>query len=346
MKTVFPLVGIVALVWVVVSGSAPQDPGHGLVIGWWNAENLFDTINDPDPVPEEGSDDEFTPEGRRQWTVERYDRKLEHLATVIHRMNGGTGPDLIGFAEVEHEHVLREMAARHLSDIGYDVVYHESPDRRGIDVAMMYRKDALRLLSTGCRIVTGLERPTRDIVFASFAGKAGNLVCIVNHWPSRRGGVAQSESLRVAAATVCRQLVDSLLHTDPLMDIVLLGDFNDEPANRSIAQILRASLDSTAVKTGHGALLFDCMATVMHGKEVGTYRFRDAWDMLDQCIVSPGLFDPKGYRFGAVQIVREEFMLQDSGKYAGYPFPTYGGSTYLGGYSDHLPLVVTLLGGQ
>jgi len=137
------------------------------VVAWWNVENLFDTTNDVDRLPQFGSDDEFTPQGGREWTMNRYEQKLRNLASVIRSMNDGEGPDILGVCEVEHEHVLRELARRYLAGMNYVVVYHESHDARGIDVSFIYKADVLELLSWCYRKVPlpADEPPTRDIIF-------------------------------------------------------------------------------------------------------------------------------------------------------------------------------------
>lgn len=322
------------------SCSTAQD--NGLVIGWWNVENLFDTEDHPDPRPAEGSDDEFTPGGSRRWTKDRYETKLANLAAVVRGdLGGGTGPDLLGLGEVENRRVLEDLAAR-LRPVPFGVVHFDSPDARGIDVAILYRTDRLRPAGARSVAVTGIDVPTRDLLVAAFSGPAGGIVCLVNHWPSRRGGVAETAGRRAGAAKVARALVDSILASDPSADIVLMGDFNDEPGDPSMRDVLGAADDPALARPGAGGALFNTMAAVDREGKRGTYMHRDRWDVLDQFVVSAGLFDAAGYRFREATIVVRPDLLQSEGRYAGYPFPTFGGTTYLGGYSDHLPILLRL----
>ncbi len=316
-----------------------QDTTSQLVIAWWNAENLFDTVNDADSLPQFGSDDEFTPEGG--WTEERYRTKLEHLARAVRSMNNGKGPDVIGFCEVEHKHILSEIAADYLSDLGYAVAYHESPDARGIDIGFLYKAGFMTCTATGYRRVPlpASEPPTRDIFFVAFQTPAGSLVCIGNHWPSRRGGKEASAWRRALAAQTTRAIADSILNASPDADLVIMGDFNDEPTDSSITTTLRATGDRDAV-TRTPMVLFDCMSTLSAGQ--GTYNYRGTWNMLDQFILSPALLTGHGLTFKRVEIYRPEFLVEHGGKYAGYPFPTYGGKRYLGGTSDHFPILLFL----
>lgn len=313
-----------------------------VVVAWWNLENAFDTVNDVDRLPQFGTDDEFTPGGSGHWTAERYDQKLRHLAQGIRAMNHGKGPDIVGVGEVEHRAVLEDLLTRFLSDLDYRIYYHESPDARGIDVAFFYRS-LFEIADSGYRPVDlASGAPTRDIVFAEFRSSEGSLVCIGNHWPSRRGGAKESEPNRVAAAMVCRQIIDSVFADAPAMDIVVMGDFNDTPSDVSITAYLKASADSTMKSMDLSGALYNCMAPSVDDPKVGTYYYRGEWEVIDQFMVSKGLFDNKAFRYRTVEIFFPDFLKEESGKYAGAPFPTYGGRKYLGGYSDHFPIVLYL----
>ncbi|MDH3252741.1 MAG: hypothetical protein OEM41_08105, partial [Ignavibacteria bacterium] len=304
----------------------------------------FDTVNDPDPLPRFGSDDEFLPDGARQWTDERYRSKLENLARAIRSMNDGRGPDIMGVCEVEHEHILTDLTRHFLEDLGYATVYHESPDSRGIDIGFLYRKELMNVTATGFRRVPlpETEPPSRDIFYVVFETSWGPLVCIGNHWPSRRGGAAESEFRRISAAETCRAIADSMMSVSPDADLVILGDFNDEPRDRSIHSYLRAVGDVDSVLLPHSNLLYQCMGGMNRGE--GTYNYHGVWNMLDQFIVSPGLLDSSGFRYERTEIHKPAFLIEQSGRYAGYPYPTYGGQRYIGGYSDHLPILLFLQG--
>lgn len=317
-----------------------------IAIGWWNVENLFDTTNDVDPTPRFGSDDEFTPAGSREWTSERYLKKIKNVADVIRSMNEGKGPEVMAVCEVEHEQVLRELTENHLADLSYQILYHESPDPRGIDIGFLYKSALLRLRASGFRRISLSDgsRPTRDILFVEFETPWGILVCIANHWPSRRGGAAQTESRRILAAQACRAIVDSVLAISASADIVVMGDFNDTPADISITSYLQAIPDTQMVKEHGTVFLYNCMTSFGENQMPGTYLYRGSWDMIDQFLLSAGLLDTVGFRYDGVEIYHRSFLLEQSGRFAGAPFSTYGGAKYLGGYSDHLPILIYLRG--
>lgn len=332
------------LLLLLPSASSASSPSseQRIVIGWWNLENAFDTIDNVDRLPQFGTDNEFTPDSAKQWDAEKYEHKLKNLAHAILSMNDGKGPDILGVCEVEHGHVLRELIDSNMPNRKYDIAYHESPDARGIDVGFIYDAGKLELLSWGYRSVQmpAGDPPTRDVVFVEFAMGPHKIVCIGNHWPSRRGGNAESVGKRISAATTCRAIVDSVLALHPSADIVVMGDFNDEPADVSMTQYLKATGDRQAASGS--TQLYNCMAQWSSDTTRGSYRYRGKWNLLDQFILSPGLFDKDGFDFEDVEIYSPEFLKEKSGRYAGSPFPTYGGNRYLGGYSDHFPIVLRL----
>ena len=329
--------GMLCIILLAISGLSPAE--HPVVVAWWNVENLFDTVNDVDPLPAFGSDDEFTPDGARHWTAERYAAKVKAIAMTLRSMNDGKGPDIIGVCEVEHEHILRTMIREYLPDLGYDICYHESPDARGIDVAFLYRAADFHLVATGFRPVPAISDtvpPTRDILYAMFDSRWGRLLCIGNHWPSRRTGFQDTEPRRILAAQTCRSLLDSLLNGNPALDAIIMGDFNDDPSNASVMSSLGASGERRAHQ------LYNCMSAFKQDGSEGTIRYRGKWNLFDQFILAPALFDSTSFRLISVEIYKRESLLEQSGKYAGSPFPTFGGSKYLGGASDHLPIILSL----
>lgn len=315
---------------------------ESFVIAWWNMENAFDTVNNVDPLPGFGRDDEFTPAGTKNWTGERYNQKLKNLASAIRSMNDGNGPDILGVCEVENEGVMRDLVDQYLSGMGYAIAYHESPDARGIDVGFIYKEKRLTKHHAGARAVPWEEGkpPTRDVVYVEFRVAGGTLLCIGNHWPSRRGGAGDSERRRIEAAKTCRSIVDSVLMLNPAADIVAMGDFNDQPRDASITKYLQAVGDSSGVRRNPATLLYNCMSKWSGDSTAGTYLYRRAWNMLDQFMVSGGMLDRREFRLAGVDIYSPGFLKEATGRYAGAPFPTYGGEKYLGGYSDHFPIVL------
>ena len=312
-------------------------------VAFYNVENLFDTEDDPHRL-----DEEFLPTSDKQWDNARYEDKVAKLARVIAAMNY---PELLGLAEVENEAVLRQLIEHpDLAEAGYDLVHYDSPDVRGIDVALLYRT-AFFTPESSQAIPVAFEDDnyqSRDILQVSGTlgkdAKHNTVHLLVNHWPSRRGGVAQSEPRRREAARLARKAVDELLQTDQLANVILMGDFNDEPSNASITDELRAT---ASVKKKDPFQLYNTVAD-LDEQGRGSYKFRGNWNMLDQIILSQGLVedarntDDYHYRPESAEIFTPEWLLQAEGKYQGYPDRTYAGDKYLGGYSDHLPVYIAL----
>ncbi len=326
--------------WQIETNASDRDE---IRVAFYNVENLFDTEDNP-----ARQDDDFLPDGPKRWTSERYQKKLTKLAKVVAALNY---PVLLGLAEVENEAVLRDLIGHpELAEAGYDLVHYDSPDARGIDVALLYRTAFFTPVSSQAIPVTFEEDNyrSRDLLLVSGTlgrdAKYNTLHVLVNHWPSRRGGVAKSEPRRLAAATLARQTVDELLQTDATANVILMGDFNDEPTNRSITEGLHAT--GTTQKTDPSQLVNVVAALDEAGR--GTYQFRGDWNMLDQIILSAGLVEDERrvddyyYLPESAAVFMPDWLLQAEGKYAGYPDRTYAGNKYLGGYSDHLPVYIEL----
>lgn len=324
--------------------SCAQTKNDILYVGHWNLENLFDTVDDPKTI-----DEEFLPTAEKQWTEERLDKKLYNISRIIRTMNNDNGPDLLGVCEVEHEALLDSMINKFLSDKTYKVAYLESPDARGIDNGLIYNYKRLSVLNVqGLKIDLGDNSETRLILFVSLLlDNKDTLYCFINHWPSRRGGEKESEWRRVKAANVLKEKVDELLNNNPLNKIIIVGDFNDEPGNISITDNLKAEplvCDSTnnsnKLIEDKKSVLFN-LAYQNWAAGEGTFFYHEDFNMLDQIIISRGLLigDKIGYICNSFKVYKQDMMITHSGKYKGAPFPTYGGSRYLGGYSDHFPVV-------
>ncbi|NOX19458.1 MAG: hypothetical protein GXO87_14415 [Chlorobi bacterium] len=304
----------------------------------WNLENLFDTVDDP-----KTRDEEFTPEGKKDWTQARLNKKLYNLSRVIRYMNDVRGPDLLGVEEVEHAALLKELIYTYFCDKNYGLVYFESPDFRGIDVGLIYNKDKFTVIeSKSHKVNIGENRTTRLILEAKLRHyKSGEeFYVFVNHWPSRRGGEKKSESKRMAAAQVLKDRLTEINKTEPGANVIIIGDFNDVPKNASVKKILNAQKftcgDSLTAPAGE---MFNLTYKIFdEGK--GTYLYKQNWNMLDQMIISQTLADGKGidYICNTIEIVKPEFIQTKRGKYKGAIFPTYGGWKYLGGFSDHYPI--------
>ena len=302
----------------------------------YNVENLFDTINDPDKY-----DEAFTPEGKKNWTSKRYNDKLQKLAYVIQQIDEEKMPDVVGLVEIENQTVLEDLVSqKELSKANYSIIHHEGPDARGIDCAMLYKPSTFELIkSTFYRVdnPNNSNFKTREILYAKGRViEANDIVHIfVNHWPSRRGGEEKSAPKRALAAHVLRLAIDSILKTDDMAKIIIIGDFNDETDNKSITEVLRASdkMNETS--------LFNTSAKE-DAKDLGSYHYwkTKKWNMLDQMIISDGLLNAKTGIIATnteMQIFKPDWLLHTDKDGMKSPAKTYGRG-YYGGYSDHLPI--------
>ncbi len=314
-------------------------------IGFWNFENLFDTIDTPNK-----RDSEFTPKGRNLWTGALYKEKLDHLAQVVSEVAVDVTPDgnaILGVAEIENRDVLEDFV-RHplIKNRNYQIVHYESPDRRGIDVALLYQPKYFKVTESKALPLmiykdNGERIYTRDVLFVSGYFDGEPLHIFVNHWPSRSGGEKASMPFRCAGADLVKSVVDSLVAADPNAKIVIMGDLNDDPVSASVKKHLMAEGNKGKVSEGE---LYNPMLDY-YRKGYGTLAYRDAWNLFDQVIVSYGLIngDNSGYQFYKTSIFNKDYMLQKSGQFQGYPFRTFGGGNYLGGYSDHFPVYLTII---
>jgi predicted extracellular nuclease len=312
-----------------------QSPLTSFRVAFYNVENLFDTRDNREKL-----DDDFTPAGRQAWTTARYQTKLDRIGEVVEALEY---PALVGLAEIENDSVLAELvASERLAGQRYAHLSFDSPDLRGIDVGLLYRSDVFTLeRDTFFRIdfPAWLEPEgytSRDLLYARLdSGEAfGSFHCFVVHWPSRRGGEVESEHRRLWVAQRLRRLVDELLNFDQEAKVIIMGDFNDEPANRSVQSVLGAieSRDSLFLP----GILYNHMIPLDNAQE-GTYNYRGNWNMLDQ-FVTHGLGYPAYWRVAKVGIFKPDWLLYKGDR----PNRTYGGPNYYGGYSDHLPIFLDI----
>lgn len=311
---------------------------RNMTVAFYNVENLFDLENEPGK-----NDDEFTPESEKNWDKEKYQKKLTDISLVISGMNEGDLPEIVGLCEVENEQVVSDLVQTGLLARGkYEVVHHESPDFRGIDCALAYRPEEFKVVdhfAIPVRFDNDAEYVTRDILYVK--GRTRNreeFHIFVNHWPSRIGGVAQTEPKRVAVARILKGKIDSVMAASPNAHIIVMGDMNDVPDNKSLLEVLNAQPPSTS-----GSALVNLMfPDFKDGK--GTYNYRGNWNMLDNLIVAPGLLDDKGFRCVEEKghIFREEWMEYKNRDGEISPNRTYGGPNYYGGVSDHFPVYFRL----
>ena len=314
-------------------------------IGFYNLENLFDTLDTPGV-----RDTEFTPEGANRYTGEIYQEKLGNLSKVVAELGTDLTPDgvsILGVSEIENRKVLEDFV-RHpnLRDRNYQIVHYDSPDRRGIDVALLYQPKYFEVTGSRSLPVLLFEADssriyTRDILYVAGLFDGEPIHIMVGHWPSRRGGEARSQPLRNAAAMVCKAVTDSLMREDPNTKVIIMGDLNDDPVSPSVRQVLDARRKPQQVRPGG---LFNPYYDNFK-KGIGTTAYRDAWSLFDQVILSYGFIngEPDGFQYLRAHIHNEPYLLQRTGHFKGYPFRTYAGGQYLGGYSDHFPVYVVLI---
>lgn len=311
-------------------------------VAFYNLENLFDTIDDP-----KTDDAEFTPGGSGRWDTQRYNTKLANLAKVISQIGdeySKNGPVFIGVSEVENRNVVEDLIhTPPLKSMGYDLVHYDSPDARGIDVALLYQPKIFKVKSSSVHPLRMADTNfrTRDILQVDGLLDGELVHVLVNHWPSRSGGEAESVFKRDAAADLCLSVVQNIYKEEPGARIIIMGDLNDDPVDESLIKHLKIKTKPENVKPGD---LFDPMWQLFHDG-FGSLAYMDNWNLFDQIIVSSSLMDKNSgdYRFLKARVFKKDFIIQKEGQYAGYPFRTYGGGVYQGGYSDHLPVYLFLV---
>ncbi len=310
-------------------------------LAFYNVENLFDYFDDSITM-----DEAYTPFGDQHWTKSRYEDKLNKIAKTLLAIGGWEPPTLVGLCEIENRYVLESLSKfTQLKAIGYEIIHQDSEDRRGIDVAALYRPDKFELLDYEyypIRFPFDPDSRTRDILHV--VGKLPNqdtLHYFVNHWPSKFGGAFETEAKRFFAAQLLRSKVDSLYVLNPNSNVIITGDFNDEPEEESLLEGLRINTSREDLKSTD---LINLMYDLRYLS--GTHSFQNKWSILDQFIVSPNLMEkqanttilqPNGVIFDM------EWLLMKGATGAYRPFRTYQGPKYIGGYSDHLAIYMDLI---
>jgi len=313
---------------------------------FYNLENFFDTINDPEIL-----DDEFTPEGPKEWTSAKYRRKLANVERVLFDIAAADRiyPAVIGFSELENRSVLEDIvAAPKLAPADYRIVHYDSPDARGVDVAFLYRPDLFKLEGSAAvrtEVPTLPNFRTRDILTMWGTIDDEPFYFMVIHWPSRLGGKEASAFKRIAAGEQMRRLADSVLQRNPATKIVAMGDFNDDPTDPSMTEGLGARGRMKELEAGD----FFNPFYEMHKAGLGTLAYGDAWNLFDNIVVTENL--ARGTAGGLQlrradgskyygNIFRRPYMVQREGQYRGYPLRTFVGNTFQGGFSDHFPVYI------
>lgn len=312
-------------------------------IAFYNVENLFDTINSPGI-----NDIDYTPEGSNKWNTLKYNEKLENLAEAISKIGVDAtphGPAIIGLAEVENHEVLEDLVKQEaIASRNYQIVHFHSPDRRGIDVALLYQPQYFKVTnSISHRLhVDGMDYfRTRDQLLVSGLLDGEEFHFVVSHWPSRSGGESRSRPLRIAAAELGRHIMDSVLTINPKAKIIYMGDLNDNPDNKSVVKHLKSNHRVDRLKSGE---LYNPFYDY-YKRGIGTLAWRDTWSLFDMVLPNSNIMgeDFSTYRYYKAHVFNKNFLQQKSGRFKGYPLRTHAGGQYLGGYSDHFPTYILLI---
>ena len=308
---------------------------------FYNLENLFDTVQDTSI-----NDLEFTPRGANRWTLGKYQKKQQNMAKVLSRIGKKycpEGPALIGLCELENRQVLQDLISQPaLAGHNYGVVHYDSPDRRGVDVALLYNPKMFKVRNSKAlpyRLERLPEYTTRDILLVTGELAGEEIHVLVNHWPSRYGG--KSSELREHAAAIAKAAVDSLYGQNPSAKIIIMGDLNDDPVDKSVRIVLDAK--KYADQVGKGGLYNTMWQHYDRG--VGSLGYQGKWNLFDQIIVSEPLLstDRASLSYWKSEIFNPEFLITQEGRYKGYPFRTFAGNVFQNGFSDHFPTLIYLV---
>jgi hypothetical protein len=315
-------------------------------VGFYNLENLYH----PEST-DEFRDKEFSPSGSYAWTMEKYGKKLSNMSFTLNEIAKDFGGLVcVGVAEVGNRQVLEDLVATEpLADKHWAVVHYQSPDWRGVDVALLYNPTKFELTSSSVhpfpyeegirRGVTDETFRTRDVLLVNGKIAGENVAVIVSHWPSRRGD--KSVVSRELGASVVKYLYDSLYNADPTIKVIIMGDLNDDPVDLSCRVVLGAKQFQNEVEAGG---LFNPMWE-KYSKGIGSLCYRGKWNLFDQIIVSKSLLnsDNSSLSFYKAEVFNKDFLINKAGKYKGYPLRTFNGGIFQNGYSDHFPTFIYLV---
>lgn len=341
-KMAIKLFYLVFLTLFISIQAFPQQNTEEISILFYNVENLFDVENNS-----QTDDDEFTPNGDRHWTSSKLNNKLLNISKVILSASGWNAPDIVALCEIENKDVLERMVKyTPLSSVSYHIIHKESPDHRGIDVAFLYNPNSFYplvykhypLKSNKDSIIK-----TREILYVSgIVNNKDTLHFFVNHWPSRYSGFLETKQERKTAAKLLRQKVDELNQKFRSPKIIILGDFNDQPTDESIADVLRAKGIENGIYNNE---LYN-LSLRWQKEELGTLKYQLQWSVFDQIIVSAELLQSTNglnTKPEYATILKHSFLLEKDEKFGGLkPKRTYIGYSYQNGFSDHLPVLLRL----
>lgn len=304
-------------------------------IGFYNVENLFDTVNNPKTF-----DEDYLPKSRRKWTLKRYYQKVKKLSSVISQLGTNSSnhmPVIVGLVEVENSNVVQDLIShKNLNKGSYAYVHYDSPDERGIDVALIYNTNFFEVYSSKTYALEFTEEDgsidyTRDILRVSGSLNGELIHILVNHWPSRRDGLEETKEYRIRAAKMAHKAIEDIKSEIENPKIIIMGDFNDDPTSESIKDHL-VTED-----------FFNPMESLFK-KGLGTSSYNKKWHLFDQIIFSKNFInsDRKKHSFLHAEIFKKDWLTVFKGKLKGSPFRTYIGPWYKGGYSDHFPVYAYL----
>jgi exonuclease III len=315
-------------------------------IAFYNLENLFDTINDPTKF------DEASPMMELKTNRSNvYKKKAHNMASVIAKIGSKVShnsPAILGVSEVENREVIEDVVNDPLLvSKDYGIIHYQSPDARGIDVALLYQKKLFTPISTSShelKIFDDLSHKrvyTRDQLLVS-GNLDGDLIhVIVNHWPSRSGGEARSRPKRVAAAKLSNHLVDSLQGIDPYAKVFIMGDLNDDPTNSSVKDVLKTEKNKEKVKFKG---IYNPYENFFKNG-MGTTAYRDSWSLFDQILITKPLLEKNysSFSFYKAGIFNRQYLTTTTGQYRGYPFRSWSNGGFSNGFSDHFPVYIYVI---
>ncbi|HNW90815.1 MAG TPA: endonuclease [Bacteroidales bacterium] len=318
-----------------------SDQGNSLKIVFYNCENFFDTDDDP-----RKNDNEFLPENKKNWTLEKYNTKVSNISRVIYATDSINLPDIVGLCEIENQNILEDLAGNpYLKKAGFQTIHFESSDDRGIDVALLYDPVKIKILYSRPVPVDDSGKKLREILYVkAIALNSDTINVFVNHWKSRSGGTSETQPKRVLYALALKKVTDSLLAKNQHANIIIMGDFNDEPGDVSVSASLGAL---PPVEKPLSAALYNLFYDFYKARQ-GSYYYtgEKKWNMMDQIILSGNFFSSQKsklhYVQGSAEIFRRNWMLYKSPSGELLPSKTYSGTKYHGGFSDHLPVTIQL----
>ena len=332
------IAGTLVLLALIMNRGYSQDVRSQPVrIMFYNVENLFDIYDDTLK-----DDNDFLPGGLMRWNYSRYNKKINSLYKTIVAAGEWNPPTVVALCEVENRKVLEDLIyGTYLSKYNYRIIHEESPDQRGIDVCLIYRNDYADIINYTYWIPSEIKRgesSSRSVLYAKLVISTDTVHIIVNHWPSRRGGVLAAENLRKEFAAMVRVKVDSIMMSARIgARVIIMGDFNCRPDDQVMSLLINHA-DSCNFLIN--------LSEQLDGEGMGTYRYMGIWEMIDQVIVSNRLFTGENGLYTdetMLTIFKPDFLLGKDPKYPGFsPLSTYRGYRYYGGYSDHLPVLIDL----